>query len=556
MKNLLYINVAFLSIIFLMGCNPKNNTKILSQADSLLESRPDSALKLLDLIDVTNGLSEAEWMQLSWIRAEAHYRRGMAMTEDTLLRRAVKYYRENKDSDKILGSYLLEAKYLKWNNEDSIALAVLNNGLNQALALKDTLKIINFYEDITAINYQHGKHAEVVNLINKILQYSDKVPDRDCHHIIYTKGVALALTGDDSFSGYFEQSIDMALAKGDTLVASHYMRNYSDALAYDGQYTKSNEIVREVLRLVPRYNDSSAFQMTLAQNFINLHQLDSARKYWDLAWINEQKLQAAGVKNLARRSFLAQLKSVLDYTGHSPVEVVTFTRFGDSIMNEMKDQQNTITQQLETRNKLQQQNYELIINRQKTKLRLIIVSFLLIAAGIGVYIYMRNRYKRLAEAEERIDVLTRLLNDAQKASDDSPQGDDDAFFKKILLQQLGIIRLVANTPTSQNQKLLKLISGISNKEIPVDGLLVWVDLYPIIDKLYNDFYTRLTDKFGSALSDKEVQICCLLCANFSTKEIGVITQQTDATIYVRKSSIRKKIGAGEKQDIVDYINSI
>ena len=31
--------------------------------------------------------------------------------------------------------------------------------------------------------------------------------------------------------------------------------------------------------------------------------------------------------------------------------------------------------------------------------------------------YIRNRRKRLAEAEERIDALTRLLEDAQKVSD-------------------------------------------------------------------------------------------------------------------------------------------
>lgn len=169
---------------------------------------------------------------------------------------------------------------------------------------------------------------------------------------------------------------------------------------------------------------------------------------------------------------------------------------------------------------------------------------------------MRNRKKCLAEAEERIDALTRLLNDAQRVSDDSSQDYQDSFFKKMLLQQLGIIRLVANTPTSQNQSLLKLISGISNNEIPVDGLLVWVDLYPIIDNLYDGFYTCMMEKYGSVLSDKEVQICCLLCANFSTKEIGVVTQQTSATIYVRKTSIRKKIGVEEKQDIVAYIKTV
>ena len=182
-------------------------------------------------------------------------------------------------------------------------------------------------------------------------------------------------------------------------------------------------------------------------------------------------------------------------------------------------------------------------------------SMLVVVVFVGVLVsltfYIRNRRKRLAEAEERIDALTRLLEDAQKVSDNS-----GAFFKKLLLQQLGIIRLVANTPTSQNQALLKLISGIGNKEIPVEGLLAWADLYPVIDKLYDGFYSRMMEKFGQVLSDKEVQICCLLCAGFSTKEIGVVTQQTSATIYVRKTSIRKKINAGEKQDIVECIRVI
>jgi DNA-binding CsgD family transcriptional regulator len=185
----------------------------------------------------------------------------------------------------------------------------------------------------------------------------------------------------------------------------------------------------------------------------------------------------------------------------------------------------------------------------------VLVAVLLVGVLLSLSFYIRNRRKRLAEAEERIDTLTRLLEDAQKASDNQEEN-SDAFFKKLLLQQLGIIRLVANTPTSQNQALLKLISGISNKEIPVEGLLAWADLYPVIDRLYDGFYSRMVERFGQLLSDKEVQICCLLCAGFSTKEIGVVTQQTSATIYVRKTSIRKKINAGEKQDIVECIRVI
>lgn len=300
--------------------------------------------------------------------------------------------------------------------------------------------------------------------------------------------------------------------------------------------------------------------MTLASNFINLHQIDSARTYWEIAWRNEQTMQADAKKNqdFTRLGILTHLKGILDYAEGENVDITHVARFSDSIMIEMKNQQNTIVEQLENRQKLHLLNYELTIGRQRATMWLIASIVLLMAVAVASYVYIRNRYKRLAEAEDRIDTLKRLLEDAQKvpAGNEPRRTEDDAFFKKILLQQLGIIRLVATTPTSQNQTLLKQISAISNHEIPVDSLLIWSDLYPVIDKLYSGFYTRLIEQFGSVLSDKEVQICCLLCAKFSTKEIGVITQQSSATIYVRKSSIRKKLGVEEKQDIIEFLNAL
>lgn len=110
-----------------------------------------------------------------------------------------------------------------------------------------------------------------------------------------------------------------------------------------------------------------------------------------------------------------------------------------------------------------------------------------------------------------------------------------------------MIRLVAKQPTSQNQELLRRISGITSHELPVESLLVWEDLYPIIDRMYDNFYTKMDSRFGDVLIDKEKQLCCLLCADFSTKEISVVTQQSIPTIYQRKTNIRKKLGMGRRK---------
>ena len=556
MRNILYICIMLLGIMCFVGCNDcHGNKKLLAQTDSLLQSRPDSALKLLNSIEKDVGFSEAEWMQFVWNCAQARYRMGMSLAEDSLLPEAIHYYRERKDSSRMLDGYLLEASYYKWMKQEERMDEAIENGLDYAIARKDTFWLLLFYRGKAEVAYQRNDHSQVIELMEKILQYADKLSVRERSSVFYNLGLNMALINHPSSSDYFERSIDMALAAADTASACHYMRNYATALANNREYVKSNDLLRRVKRLMPAVGNHVMLQITFAENFLNLHQLDSARYYWNQAWANEQNHGGDKAEGFSVRSALVQLKTVLDYTSGTPLDIITFGRFADSVRVEMRDQNSVIEQQLETKNNLQRLNYELIIKRQKTRMYSVLVAVLLVGVLLSLSFYIRNRRKRLAESEERIDTLTRLLEDAQKASDNQEEN-SDAFFKKLLLQQLGIIRLVANTPTSQNQALLKLISGISNKEIPVEGLLAWADLYPVIDRLYDGFYSRMVERFGQLLSDKEVQICCLLCAGFSTKEIGVVTQQTSATIYVRKTSIRKKINAGEKQDIVECIRGI
>ena len=84
-----------------------------------------------------------------------------------------------------------------------------------------------------------------------------------------------------------------------------------------------------------------------------------------------------------------------------------------------------------------------------------------------------------------------------------------------------------------------------------------------IDLVYDGFYTRLRDKYGNVqgsnvqstkeqrplLNEKELQLCCLLKADFSTKEINMLTRQSLQTIYQRKTQVRQKLNLAEAEDI-------
>lgn len=51
------------------------------------------------------------------------------------------------------------------------------------------------------------------------------------------------------------------------------------------------------------------------------------------------------------------------------------------------------------------------------------------------------------------------------------------------------------------------------------------------------------------MNEKEIQLCCLLKADFSTKEINMLTRQSLQTIYQRKTQIRQKLDLAEGDDI-------
>ena len=95
---------------------------------------------------------------------------------------------------------------------------------------------------------------------------------------------------------------------------------------------------------------------------------------------------------------------------------------------------------------------------------------------------------------------------------------------------------------------------ITQEDIPTDDLLVWEDLYKVIDSIYDNFYTHVLTRFGNVLNERELQLCCLLKANFSTKEISVVTQQSVRTVYQRKTTIRQKLNMDEKEDIADFLS--
>lgn len=552
----MYKKLKFTMILMAVLFTSCQSTKerVLEFSDKMLMVNPERVLTILDSLENAGSLNKDEELHLVWNRAMAHKMLGMSLAEDEQLPYAIAFYRN--DPDKQADSYLLEASYQNWTGKITDAINTLDKGITE---ITDSTKRVKLMAAQAGL-FEHQKaYRNAAEVLKRALEYNSS--KREGAILNYKIGLNLSLMGKPQSEYFYEQSVQLATENGDTAMACEFMRNYADYLSNNGKYQRSNDMYYQIGKMMPEVAELSAIQMAMAGNYINLHKIDSARICNEKAIESEAKLEAKGFSDIARRVVIEMERCILDFENGKHVSYVDFSRYCDSITADIQAKENTMARRQETKERLQWVNNELKLERQRMMWILSVAILLLVLCIITGYFYYRNRVQRLAEAEDRIDTLTRMLKEAQSVTeevlnDKGQKAEDDAFIKKILLQQLGIIRMVASTPSSQNQALLKRITGIGEGKIQTNSLIVWSDIYLVIDRLYDNFHTSLMEKYGHILTEKEIQISCLLCAGFSTKEIGVITQQTDATIYVRKTSIRKKVGASEGQDIVSYINDI
>ena len=552
MKNTFYILIAL--VLLMVACGrPSGNAPLsaeLQRAEDLMYPHPDSALHILQaMTPPEDELNRATW---------------------ALLLTQAKYKCDVKQSDSLLN--IAHDYFMKRDNAQRKALVLYHKGVfpnekNQVdSALPYYLQASEFVENsndfkLSYLIYNHiGTIYRFRNLENYTLDFYEKANkvallSQDSYYI---NDSYINLARVNAMQKKYENAIKFYIMVIELAKENNDQKNLVIALTElagvhlrEKNYSKAIHNLYDALRITP----SDQIHYILGHAYYRINETDSAYYYLNKA-INAESIYTIRsayqiLCNLSKKT--GDYKKNAEYT-------VKLWKINDSInkidrnkalieMQEKYDQQR-VKDEMTTKMALQQQ-------RTWMAVCIGIVIIIAISSFIAYRIRIRNkeRITRLAEAEERIETLNHLLEEAQK--EPSPDaGQDDTFFKRILLQQLGIIRMVANTPTAQNQALLRRLAETGNDEMPAEELIVWEDLYPIIDRLYDNFYTRLMERFGSVLTDKEVQTCCLLCAGFSTKEIAVITRQASGTVYVRKTSARQKMGAPEGADIVEWVKEL
>ena len=549
----------------LMSACANGDVQRVQKAEELLTVNRDSAMAILREVVRPDQLPEESKALYLFCVADIRANTMQSLSEDSMICWAAQYFRNRWLQDGAYEDYMMkagmeEAFYWWWNDNKEKTQQVLQRQQRYAAEIAE----------------KKGEHIWEVILLRISAELAMR--DYDYEHVRdYTE--ALVRLGDEKaihldevarvYNGmaitYFylgeydkmEESFEKAIAhtSDSAFIVNVVRRNYADLLGEIGQTDRAIHMHEELAAI---YRDGDSWLLleslySLSRLWLNKGDKQRADRYMREA----EELFGTYKETISSPSAEAGLlahRQVLNYALRGNYQMMPLATYN----NHWQENDYIRYRVVEAKERSMSDLREQVLRQKLAKQRqtILIIGLVCVVFGLcllSVYLY-RRRQRMLLEKEEEIETLRTMLAAADKK-------DDKESVRKLMLQQLGVIKTIAGTPTEANQQLLARLMALN--EETANALINWPSIYQTIDLVYDGFYTRLVQKYGAAaqsnepespvLNEKELQLCCLLKADFSTKEINMLTRQSLQTIYQRKTQVRQKLGLNEAEDITKIL---
>uniref|UniRef100_UPI004025F0A9 helix-turn-helix domain-containing protein n=1 Tax=Candidatus Limisoma sp. TaxID=3076476 RepID=UPI004025F0A9 len=523
------------------------NRNTIDEAEKVMQTNADSAMAMLDAIDPADLKADSLRTKYHYLRGFGHMRQNRSMIGDSLIAFAHEYYR-GKDVVRDMRSGTAYAWYKFWVGDTPGAITMLDS-LVSLRNMPDSLiaPTLRIRVLLGASEYQG----------DALIPFARRLVSIETDTLRRVEATYMLLSAYE-----YAEKLDSALMLSEELIEYARSHNWGDKqfmfeleraqiLGEMGRTAESDEVVAEIFRKSSPDNGAADYlHMQLAMNALNTGNLNRAAK--ELAIADSFAVKFRKEDDTYYRSYSNLLRTMIDFKQNGKMRLAHV--YGLNNRQQERYNRAKASQWESELSALEQQRRALALKAESEHKTVVILVIALVAVLIlaGAVWIIRHRRQRERENEERAEALQKMVDELKAApSLEQTEVHTPVALRRAMLQQLGIIKMVAETPTEQNREMLRKISSI---ESDTDGELVnWNNVFELINTLYSGFYDKLHTAYGETLTPKEEQIIVLMVAGFSTKEISVITGQTTSTIYVRKSSIRKKLGVPEKEDIVTFL---
>lgn len=571
--------IGAMGLCLMVSCSVRRDRERIDTAEELLYSSRDTAELLMRQVERLERLDDEHLAKYWFVICDLHANSMQSLSEDSMICWASEYYRtqweeEHGDARHMILSGLDEAMYFWWNGDKARTQEVLQRQKKYADEVAEQsgehlwqVIVLRVSAEIAMRDYDYEHVREytetLIGLDNGKAIHLDEV-----ERVYNALAIVYFSLGEyDKMEKCFEKAI--AQAADSAFIVNVVRRNYADLLGEIGQNDRAIKMLED---LTEEYRQADSWLQVESLYSLSRLWLNKGDKQRAERYMREAEELFAGYKEseefdpAAEAAFLAH-RQVLEYAQKGSYHCFPLVQYNNHWSETDYVRYRVAEAKERSIRDLRERNLYLTISRQRQMI-VIIMLFFVTLGGILLFVYLyRRRQRLLLEKEEEIETLKGLL----KVQSDDVRCTKESDVRKLMLQQLGVIKTIAGTPTEANQQLLARLMALN--EETANALINWSSIYQTIDLVYDGFYTRLVQKYGDKgqrdqepstsdqetkyqgplLNEKEIQLCCLLKADFSTKEINMLTRQSLQTIYQRKTQVRQKLNLAEAEDITTAI---
>lgn len=393
--------------------------------------------------------------------------------------------------------------------DDSLTKAILASIYNNlgivSKEKNDLKKAESFYQkgiaSVQLLKPQHQLHANLMNNLGMVYILQS---DYDKAFPVLTQALRLREENDD-VAGIAASHRNLGLYYEKTMQTAEAKKHYYQAIRYARQ-TGSPALLEGIY--------SNVFEL-----FNSTHQADSALKY--LILLNEQ----------------------LDLLNHEETA---------KVLTQME-----LSMQFKEREQLQKAEQE----RKEQQYLFIGMLLFTIAIIIGLLFFLSQARLRRVKLEK---ANSELANKNLQLTKESLEIELETKNKELatnVMYQLRKNEIVDNIVQkllkhshqfkSENKELIQSIIHDLEKTMEED---VWSEFEMRFQHVHNDFYQKLNE-IRPDLSPNERRLCAFLKLNMTTKEIAAITGQSQRSIEVARTRLRKKLDlTNSEQGLIEFLS--
>lgn len=533
--------ITFLIVLCIMSsaCHNSNIAPQLQLADSLMLSKPDSALNLLKNFSIQEMPNKSAKAMYALLLTQALDKNYIHHQNDSMISIAIDYYKNNKDNNLKAKSYFYLGRVYHDNEEYIKATEAYLTALKTTPT--DKTLLLQIYNNLAVCYESQEFYIQAIKTYNE--SYSTAELLKDQYGILHaTRGLgniyAIQDNEEEALS-YYHKSLSIAQSINDSIWETALFCDIAKIYNSLGMHIEAKEHIDQALKYAPCNMTFSSIYFWEGTILHNMEETDSA-----ISYLTRAKTDA----DIYTKASIYQTLYEIDKKRKRYEQAILYNDtaliYYDSIQSMVH---HTEINSLIKKHSIEMYEQRISSQYQRDKSLFIICTLLTISLAIFTLMYLSNRNKKtyihlqqlLMKNQTEKAALKEEIKLISHANEINEQKYLDALNKRFDLwyQSLQICaRLFKTTPSYKKIQLIETSKIKTEKEISQEGISL---IYQEINEVFTEAMQEFLDQFPN-LTQEDLYYCMLNYLQLSNDTIRTCMRvESQSALTQRKYRIKK-----------------